>query len=110
MGTSGTAQGDSSGLKLKIRGAAAVKPTEVAMDQIAGRKRSKFWFYAVEPAPGTLSSNGDSINGAGPSAINENGEGHSVVGSDQGDTLGDHENGMDNRRNTHSPTPSLDSV
>jgi hypothetical protein len=110
MGTSGTAQGDPSGLKLKIRGAAAVKPTEVAMDQIAGRKKSKFWFYAVEPAPGTLSSNGDLINGPGPSVINDNGESHSVVGSDQGDTHGDHENGMDNRRNTHSSTPSLDSV
>lgn len=33
----------------KHPGAAAIKPTEVAMEQIAGRKRSKFWYYAVEP-------------------------------------------------------------
>jgi hypothetical protein len=30
--------------------ATAVKPTEVAMEQVAGRKRSRFWYYAVEPA------------------------------------------------------------
>lgn len=32
-------------------GAAAIKPSEVAMEQIAGRKKSRFWYYAVEPAP-----------------------------------------------------------
>jgi hypothetical protein len=34
---------------VKTSGAAALKPTEVAMEQIAGRKKSKFWVYAVEP-------------------------------------------------------------
>ena len=33
----------------KHSGAAAVKPSEVAMEQVAGRKRSRFWYYAVEP-------------------------------------------------------------
>jgi len=37
-------------LPVKHSGAAAVKPTEVAMEQIAGRKKSRFWYYAVEPA------------------------------------------------------------
>jgi hypothetical protein len=31
-------------------GAAAIKPTEVALEQITGRKKSRFWYYAVEPA------------------------------------------------------------
>ncbi|KAI1789828.1 hypothetical protein LXA43DRAFT_1019768 [Ganoderma leucocontextum] len=38
-----------SGLKIKINGAAAVKPTETAVEAIAGKKKSKFWYYAVEP-------------------------------------------------------------
>ena len=36
-------------LEVKHSGAAAVKPTEVAMEQIGGRKKSRFWYYAVEP-------------------------------------------------------------
>jgi hypothetical protein len=37
-------------LEVKHSGAAAIKPTEVAMEQIGGRKKSRFWYYAVEPA------------------------------------------------------------
>lgn len=47
--TSGKAN---SGLKIKINGAAAMKPTETAVEAIAGKKKSKFWFYAVEPVSG----------------------------------------------------------
>ena len=36
-------------LQVKPSGAAAIKPTEVAMEQIGGRKKSRFWYYAVEP-------------------------------------------------------------
>ncbi|KXN88772.1 hypothetical protein AN958_06640 [Leucoagaricus sp. SymC.cos] len=39
-------------IKVKATGAAALKPTEVAMEQIAGKKKSKFWVYAVEPMVG----------------------------------------------------------
>lgn len=35
----------------KGSGAAAVKPTEIAVEQVNGKKKSKYWFYAVEPAP-----------------------------------------------------------
>lgn len=35
--------------KTKVNGAAAVKPTEIAVEQLGGKKKSKFWFYAVEP-------------------------------------------------------------
>jgi hypothetical protein len=38
-------------LPVKPSGTAAIKPTEVAIDQIAGRKKSRFWYYAVEPLP-----------------------------------------------------------
>ncbi|KAH8099339.1 hypothetical protein BXZ70DRAFT_293547 [Cristinia sonorae] len=40
------------GRSLRISGAAAIKPTETAVEAIAGKKKSKFWFYAVEPIPG----------------------------------------------------------
>lgn len=40
------------GVGLKVIGAAALKPTEVALEQIQGKKKSKYWVYAVEPAPG----------------------------------------------------------
>lgn len=43
---------DSKALRLKTTSAAALKPTEVALEQIAGKRRSKYWVYAVEPAPG----------------------------------------------------------
>jgi len=39
-------------LEMKHSGAAAIKPTEVAMEQIGGRKKSRFWYYAVEPVSG----------------------------------------------------------
>lgn len=39
------------GVRVKTTGAAALKPTEVAMEAIDGRKKSKFWVYAVEPTP-----------------------------------------------------------
>ncbi|KAL0068672.1 hypothetical protein AAF712_004388 [Marasmius tenuissimus] len=39
-------------VKVKTTGAAALKPTEVAMEELVGKKRSKFWVYAVEPMPG----------------------------------------------------------
>ncbi|KAF8807826.1 hypothetical protein BYT27DRAFT_7189920 [Phlegmacium glaucopus] len=44
--------GISNGVRVKTAGAAALKPTEIALEQIAGKKRSKFWVYAVEPIPG----------------------------------------------------------
>ncbi|KAK1232425.1 hypothetical protein PQX77_004455 [Marasmius sp. AFHP31] len=39
-------------VKVKTTGAAALKPNEVAMEELDGKKRSKFWVYAVEPIPG----------------------------------------------------------
>lgn len=33
--------------------ATALRPNEIAVPQVAGKKKSKYWFYAVEPIPGT---------------------------------------------------------
>jgi hypothetical protein len=40
------------GIKIKVNGAAAVKPTETVVEAVAGKKKSKFWVYAVEPVAG----------------------------------------------------------
>ncbi|KAG1754863.1 uncharacterized protein EDB91DRAFT_1325875 [Suillus paluster] len=70
--------------KTKANGAAAVKPTEIAVEQLGGKKKSKFWFYAVEPIPapsdvlppggsGSTSVNGHGHNGdTGPSGTSSN--------------------------------------
>jgi hypothetical protein len=62
----GTSATNVNGVKLKGSGAAALKPTEMAVDNLPGKKKSKFWVYAVEPvlvAPDALatasSTNGD---------------------------------------------------
>ncbi|KDQ63282.1 hypothetical protein JAAARDRAFT_29299 [Jaapia argillacea MUCL 33604] len=65
------------GLKIKISGAAALKPTETALEQVAGKKKSKFWFYAVEHIAGAATSQQplqpSSSNQPGPSHPNSNG-------------------------------------
>ncbi|KAK7695271.1 hypothetical protein QCA50_002461 [Cerrena zonata] len=35
--------------KTRVNGAAALKPTETVVETVAGKKKSKYWFYAVEP-------------------------------------------------------------
>jgi hypothetical protein len=55
----GSSNGAQNGIKVKKTGAAALKPTEVAMEQVAGKKRSKYWVYAVEPVSGAV------VNGHG---------------------------------------------
>ncbi|KAH6916977.1 hypothetical protein BKA70DRAFT_1251067 [Coprinopsis sp. MPI-PUGE-AT-0042] len=54
------------GVKLKGSGAAALKPTEMAVDNLPGKKKSKFWVYAVEPVPDAQpaapSANGEMID------------------------------------------------
>lgn len=75
---------DANGIKVKKNGAAAVKPTEVALEQVAGRKRSKFWYYAVEPIPNAPTTNDPggvdaAVNGvdtAQPIANGVNGDTH----------------------------------
>nr|GAT48411.1 predicted protein [Mycena chlorophos] len=56
--------------QLKNSVASALRPNEVAVEQVAGKKRSKFWVYAVEgdsekgPSPAPEVSPGPESNGA----------------------------------------------
>ena len=59
--------------RTKVNGAAALKPTETVVETVAGKKKSKFWFYAVEPVnplPAPVPVNdplpSESSNGTGP--------------------------------------------
>jgi hypothetical protein len=68
--SSGTPMGETSGAgPTKKHGAASVKPTEVAMEQVGGKKKSKFWFYAVEPIPGQVATS--TTNGASASEMDD---------------------------------------
>ena len=58
--------------KVKNEGATAMKPSEVPMEQVNGKKKSKFWYYAVEPVAGPARS---SILG-GKILTTTNGNGH----------------------------------
>ncbi|KAH9937290.1 uncharacterized protein B0H18DRAFT_969961 [Fomitopsis serialis] len=42
--------------KGKGRTPAVIKPTETAVEAVPGKKKSKFWYYAVEPIPGAPAS------------------------------------------------------
>lgn len=70
--------GNGSNNKLHIKGAAAIKPTETVVEAIAGKKKSKFWVYAVEPivpaeayAPPPPASDYEMSDSAGPSTVDE---------------------------------------
>ncbi|PPQ67172.1 hypothetical protein CVT25_005773 [Psilocybe cyanescens] len=69
-GVSSETLGVTNGIRVKTSGAAALKPTEIAMEQIAGKKRSKFWVYAVEPIPEPRPSAPDPPNVATSSSEN----------------------------------------
>ena len=53
-------------------GAATVRPNEVIVEQVAGKKKSKFWYYAVETLPGSTPSASGALlvngNGTMPAA------------------------------------------
>ncbi|TFY52540.1 hypothetical protein EVG20_g10507, partial [Dentipellis fragilis] len=79
-------------LKVKQTGAAAIKPTEVALEQVRGKKKSKFWYYAVEPIPGAAApiptsaqspSNGTTKVPSGSDSRIEDGQGESSTAADQ---------------------------
>ncbi|KAJ7207383.1 hypothetical protein B0H12DRAFT_1034470 [Mycena haematopus] len=94
-----TSHGAKNGLKLKSSGAAALKPNEVAMEQIAGKKRSKFWVYAVEPIPGAETP-------APPDPVHVNGGALSVGDSHMSETNG---HSSDTEMNGHSSDMEMDS-
>ncbi|KAJ7040427.1 hypothetical protein C8F04DRAFT_1083534 [Mycena alexandri] len=69
---SNASHGAKNGLKLKSSGAAALKPTEIALEQIAGKRKSKFWVYAVEPVPGAEpAADSDPVNNGAASSADD---------------------------------------
>ncbi len=52
IATNGASGSNGAGL-YQASGAAALKSTEVAVDSVMGKKKNKFWFYAVEPVGGS---------------------------------------------------------
>jgi hypothetical protein len=54
--------------------APALRPNEVALPSVAGKKKSKYWFYAVEPVPGVSLPFTDGPPLAGPSGLNGSGD------------------------------------
>lgn len=57
-------------------GAATLKATEYAVDQLPGKRSSKYWIYAVEPVTGTEQVQGNrevSMYGSTSSILNGNG-------------------------------------
>jgi hypothetical protein len=81
-------------LQMKHSDAAVVKPAEVAVDQITGRKKSRFWYYAVEPIP--------SPSTAAPTHENGNGRG---AGSD---FTSSESTAVPRLEGSLSPAPSMD--
>ncbi|KIM47759.1 hypothetical protein M413DRAFT_439429 [Hebeloma cylindrosporum] len=71
------------GVRVKASGAAALKPTEIAMEQIAGKKKSKFWVYAVEPIPGVNPSPPDPFEDLPSDADRQTANGNSTNGGAQ---------------------------
>ncbi|KAF7339316.1 hypothetical protein MSAN_02145200 [Mycena sanguinolenta] len=99
-----TSHSAQSGLKLKSSGAAALKPNEVAMEQIAGKKRSKYWVYAVEPAV-EPNSGTDTPAPLDPVPVNgdisiDDSNGHSSDAA-----LNGHNSGHDSDMEMDSPSP-----
>jgi len=66
--SSSSTRGESTSSTINKRSAAAIKPGEIPLERVQGKKGSKFWFYAVEPIPGHTVT--PAPNGASSSEIN----------------------------------------
>jgi hypothetical protein len=108
--TNGASDGTGNGLKIKISGAAALKPTEIAMEQVAGKKKSKFWVYAVEPIPGTTQPPPGATEGSTNDATNGHRRHSNDSNSQHPPSLHGNGNDMDYDRSLEgslSPLPSV---
>lgn len=78
----------------KKNGAAAVKDGEIVVEQVAGKKKSKFWYYAVEPVPGsTAPSSAPSNASEGSDIMIQDTNGDSTTPETNGG-IPAHENGL----------------
>ncbi|KAF7981102.1 hypothetical protein HWV62_34811 [Athelia sp. TMB] len=77
--SSGSVRGDSISSTAIKHSAAAIKPGEIPLERVQGKKGSKFWFYAVEPIPGQTGA--PAANGASASEANgHSNNGHAANG------------------------------
>ncbi|KAF8560030.1 hypothetical protein OG21DRAFT_1479883 [Imleria badia] len=89
--------------KIKNQGVTAMKPNEIPVEKVNGKKKSKFWYYAVEPIAGPARSSilGSKIlTTAHGNGVNNPSNGWSPLGPDADD-------GMDVDRCVDEPPPSL---
>ncbi|KAL0951534.1 hypothetical protein HGRIS_008218 [Hohenbuehelia grisea] len=106
--TSAASAVDADGLKQP--GAAAVKSTEVAVEQVAGKKKSKFWYYAVEPIPGATPHTDDTGGGAPQGEANGH-NGHAANGNGpHGNSSPPEPQDAEMESPRQSPTPTLATV
>lgn len=90
---------------LPKKGAASVRPNEVVVEQLAGKKKSKFWFYAVEPTAESAALGGATIeapltNGVKPELNGyQNGDTHETIPAGR--------NGVNGMVHQSSQSPSM---
>ena len=108
---SGSTTGGS--IKVKFNGAAAIKPTETVVESVAGKKKSKFWVYAVEPVvspqQGTVDMDFIMSDSTGMGNGHQNGMGSSST--DDASSTGMQTGGESHATSVQespSPSPSMD--
>lgn len=89
--------------RVRNEGAAAIKPNEIPAEQVNGKKKSKFWYYAVEPIarPSRSSILGSKI------LATTNGNGHDDARNGWLPLGREANNGMDVDRCMDEPRPSF---
>ncbi|KAK7058377.1 hypothetical protein VNI00_002011 [Paramarasmius palmivorus] len=93
-------------VRLKDTSAAALKPTEVALEQFGGKKKSKYWVYAVEPIPGAAPAPTEDMDVDGiASAKSEPEDEQTLVNGS-----GSHTNGQASNGNSHPPSGHHDEL
>lgn len=90
--------------KAKGQIAAAKKPNEIPVEQVSGKKKSKFWYYAVEPIAGPART---SMHGGNVLAATTNGNGHIDTSNGWLPSSPEAHDGMDVDRSVDEPPPSF---
>jgi hypothetical protein len=89
--------------KVQNQGAAAMKSNEIPMEQVNGKKKSKFWYYAVEPVAGPAQP---SILGS-KILTTTNGDRHNNTSNGWSSLGPEVDDGMDVDRCMDEPPPSF---
>lgn len=90
------------GIRVKMAGAAAMKASEKAVEQFAGRKKSKFWYYAVEAATPSATATPPAVEGNGEVNHDTNGHGPKPMDIDSGSVAEAPHVGSDQPASSHT--------